>query len=57
MTWWLSFTILSTPREGGGGVLSYFHVYVGSGHFLFLGFKILNFIFFFFWGGGGVQKN
>ena len=39
--------------SGRGGVLSYFHVYVGSGHFLFLGFKILNFIFFFFWGGGG----
>ena len=37
---------------GGGGVLRYFHTYVGSGHFL--GFKILNFnIFFFFWGGGG----
>ena len=32
---------------GGGGLLWYFHVYVGSGHFLFLGFKILNFIF---WG-------
>ena len=28
---------------GGGGVLWYFHVYKGSGHFL--GLKILNFIF------------
>ena len=33
---------------GGGGVLRYFHTYVGSGHFL--GFKILNFNI---WGGGG----
>ena len=32
-----------------GGVLRYFHTYVGSGHFL--GFKILNFNIFF--GGGG----
>ena len=29
------------PRGVGGGVLRYFHTYVGSGHFL--GFKILNF--------------
>ena len=29
---------------GGGGVLLYFHTYVGSGHFG--GFKILNFIIF-----------
>ena len=47
---------------GGGGVLQYFHTYVGSGHFW--GFKILNFnnlVFFFqnsffFW-GGGVYEN
>ena len=35
---------------GGGGVLRYFHTYVGSGHFL--GFKILNFNFL-----EGFQKN
>ena len=35
---------------GGGGVLWYFHTYVGSGHYL--GFKIL--IFNIFW---GFQKN
>ena len=29
------------PGWGGGGVLLYFHTYVGSGHFL--GFQILNF--------------
>ena len=45
------------PR--GGGVLRYFHTYVGSGHYW--GFKILNFNFFFFFfflggGGGGVRK-
>ena len=34
---------------GGRGVLWYFHVYKGSGHFL--GLKILNFIIF-----GGFQK-
>ena len=42
----------------GGGVLRYFHTYVGSGHFL--GFKILNFnifFYFFFGGGGGVQNS
>ena len=38
---------------GGGGVLRYFHTYVGSGHFL--GFKILNFNKFFFLGGGGFR--
>ena len=42
--------ILSTPQGGGGGVIWYFQVYVGSGHSL--GFKILNFIIF-----GGFQKN
>ena len=41
---------------GGGGVLLYFHTYIGSGHFF--GFKILNltFIIIFFFLGGGVQK-
>ena len=38
-----------------GGKLCYFHIYIGSGHYL--GFKLLNFIIFFFLGGGGVQKN
>ena len=38
----------------GGGVLRYFHTYVGSDHFL--GFKILNFNIF-FWGGGGFQNS
>ena len=28
------------PREGGGGVIWYFHTYVGSGHFLGLKFWI-----------------
>ena len=39
----------------GGGVLWYFHTYIGSGHFL--GFKVLNFSIFlgfqkdkYFWG-------
>ena len=35
---------------GKGEVPWYFHIHVGSDHFV--GFKILNFIFF-FWGGGG----
>ena len=42
-------SLLSTgasPRGGGGGVLWYFHTYVGSGYFS--GFKILNFNI--FWG-------
>ena len=56
------------PPEGGGGVLGYFHTYVGSGNFFWVqnfefpylwGMKILSFFFvffcfvFFFWGGGG----
>ena len=41
------FTWLYNKPPGGGGVLWYFHTYVGSGHFL--GLKILNFnIFVFF---------
>ena len=36
--------------QGGGGVLWYFHAYVGSVHFF--GFKILNFNIF-----GGFLKN
>ena len=42
-------------RAQGGGVLRYFHTYVGSGHFL--GFKILNFNIFFLGGGGGGVQN
>ena len=42
----------------GGGVLWYFHTYIGSGHFF--GFKILNLtiiiIFFLLGGGGGSEK-
>ena len=34
-------TMVHGPSGGGGGVLRYFHTYVGSGHFF--GFKILNF--------------
>ena len=36
--------------EGGGGVLWYFHTYIGAGHIL--GFKILNHTVF-----GGFKKN
>ena len=69
----MTFSWRADVRVGGGGVLWYFHTYVGSGYFW--GFKILNFnIFwvfrrmkivwgmkivwlFFFWGGGGPHKN
>ena len=44
------FISLNMSEAQGGGVLLYFHTYVGSGHFL--GFKILNFNIF-----GGFQKN
>ena len=47
----LSISTCTRPRGGGGGgVLRYFHTYVGSGYFL--GFKILNFNIFL-----GFQKN
>ena len=62
------FVVLYCPG-GGGGVLWYFHVYIGSGHFWgvqnfefhhFGGFSEKNlggtkilWIFFFFGGGGG----
>ena len=39
-----------TPQGGGGGVLCYFHTYVGSDHFF--GVKFLNFNIF-----GDFQKN
>ena len=43
-------TLEPTPKGGGGGVLWYFHTYVGSGYLF--EFKILNFNIF-----GGFQKN
>ena len=44
------YSVQLIPGVGGGGVLWYFHTYVGSGHFL--GFKF--FYFNIFW---GFQKN
>ena len=64
------FFVLYCPGGGGGGVLWYFHVYIGSGHFL--GVQNFDFIILgvfrkkiflgvqrfcgYFWGGGGHHK-